>query len=200
MKFIYISVFTILVACQTTDTEWKQSTDEEAKLIFDSSKFELELTSRDQRHNSSDMLLELIKFQHNSGKPFGEGQFIYAGTTKYSDNYIFDDEIPLSEKISKWFPSQRLEFGNLTQDKKHMGLYDFQRFKLIQTHECAAIQQYLGPIPVDQLSNRRTALGTILIRGFYCINSNEPLKIGTINSLFDAFDVPSRPKEINRAY
>ena len=48
-----------------------------------------------------------------------------------------------------------------------MGSCD-QRYAFDEVVECIAIEQYLGPVPIDLLSNHRTALGTIMIRGFYC--------------------------------
>ena len=145
--------------------------------------------------------MELVKLEHTSGNLAGWGLFTYQETPKYSDTYFYDDGKTSSDRVKGWFRSDtKIEFGSSKEEENHMGPYVQQRFVLGPGYDCVAIEQYLGPTPIDPLLGGRPALGTIIVKGYYCAGGNDFLSEGQVEAIFNAIDVPSRPKEEVRAY
>lgn len=189
-----------VASCASTQLEWEPISDQEAILIFDDSKVDIIATNR-ARHDSDRIFVESIDLEHTSGELAGSGNLTYWETAKYSDEYFFDDRKTLSERIISWFESDtKIKLGRSKEEENHMGPYDQQRFTLDPGYDCAAIEQHLGPTPIDGLPAGKVALGTIIINGYYCAGGNDFLSEGQVKSIFNAIDVPSRPKEEVRAY
>lgn len=201
MKNIVMLVVIGLVGCQTTERELNRPTDETEVLVFDSSKLNIKETFREQSINKRKQTIEHVKFEHDRNGSIGYGRLSFYGTSKHQDKYFYDDGRSLPEILKKWFPDDEFIFSDPGQGENHMGVYEthlYDWFNPSGRYNCIAIRQYLGPVPIDQLTNRKEALGTMLVIGYYCVGTWKSL--GDTESVFDAFDVPSRPEEKTRAY
>jgi hypothetical protein len=162
-----LAAVVLLPSQQSTAAEWQKSDDKRAKIEFDDSNVDIKVVSRKQKRDKN-ILMELIALEHKSGKSVGQGQLLYMEITKYSDRYFYDTGISFTKIISKWFSSDSsLEFTRREKAENQMGPYGVQRFSL-NLLDCAAIQQFLGPLPIDRLRSGKKPLGTIIIRGYYC--------------------------------
>lgn len=94
----------------------------------------------------------------------------------------FRREPPLEERARQWLKSDRIEAGKGDTYRNVLGELEYQRFTRNGSTECVFMRQY-GDTYSDQrsyFSDGSMGHGNIMIRGYYCVQPDEPLSQSTL--------------------